>query len=210
MAIPIRGLSQFKSALRGGGARPNLFEVELPASIPIITNQYEPAARWSQDEQLISKFLCKAAALPGSISAPVEIPFRGRTFKVIGDRSFDTWTVTVINDENFAIRKAMEGWMQAMNQYSDHCGLTEPASYMRDAKVFQLGKKAPGTQCTPERGSSTNNVNLGGRGTANVLMEYRLIDIFPTNVAPIDLSYDSENTVEEFTVEFQINYAYPV
>ena len=199
MAIPIRGLSQFKSKLDGGGARSNLFEVVLPGNIPT-----DPQGRgdWSTDTQDEFRFLCKSAALPASTSSPIEVPFRGRTFKVSGDRSFDPWTITVINDEDFAIRKVMEGWMQAMNQYSDHCGMTNPADYMVNGDIYQLGRKPPGAECSPELGT-------GSGGNANILAQYRMIDIFPTNVSAIDVSSDSENTIEEFTVEFQINFFYP-
>lgn len=196
MAIPIRGLSQFKSALTGGGARPNLFEVVLPAGIPV---DPQGLGRWSSDVQLKNRFLCKSAALPASNSAAIEIPFRGRTFKVSGDRSFDTWTVTMINDEDFQLRRVMEGWMQALNQYSDHSGLTNPVDYMRDAQVFQLG-----------RGKVTEERGQGSGGDANIIAQYYMQDIFPTNVSAIDLSYESENQIEEFTVEFQVNFFYPV
>lgn len=201
MAIPIRGLSQFKSRLDGGGARSNLFEVVLPQNIPI-----DPQGRgdWNTDTQEEFRFLCKAATLPASTSSPIEVPFRGRTFKVSGDRSFDPWTITVINDEDFAIRKVMEGWMQAMNQYSDHCGLSNPQDYMVSGDIYQLGRKPPGANCSPELGTGSDGA------PANILAQYRMIDIFPTNVSAIDVSYDSANTIEEFTVEFQINFFYPV
>ena len=194
MAIPIRGLSQFKTALSGGGARPNLFEVRLPDDFPA-----DPQGFRISDFGRRSRFMCKAASLPASIASPIEVPFRGRTLKVSGDRQFESWTVTIINDEDFEIRRAMEGWMQALNQYSDHSGLTEPASYMRDAQVFQLG-----------RGKVNVEAGQGSGGNANILAQYHFQDIYPTNVGPIDLSYDSENTIEEYTVEFQVQFWYPV
>ena len=101
-------ISKFKSVMKGGGARPNLFEVVL-TEIP-------GGGEFDADEFSI---LCKAAALPASNVASIDVPFRGRIFKVAGDRTFDTWTVTVINDEDFKIRKAMETWMQYIAQYED-------------------------------------------------------------------------------------------
>lgn len=196
MAIPIRGLSQFKAALNGGGARPNLFEVALPAGIP---PDPQGLGRWDSGVQLKNRFLCKAAQLPASISSPIEVPFRGRTFKVSGDRTFESWTVVMINDEDFQMRRVMEGWMQALNQYSDHSGLTEPVTYMRDAQVFQLG-----------RGKVTQESGQGSGGDANIIAQYHFQDIYPTNVGPIELSYDSSNTIEEFSVEFQVQFWYPV
>jgi len=98
-------IQDFKKALIGGGARPNLFEV----AIPTLPNGVDFGGTEGQDN---FSMLCKAAALPASNIASIDVPFRGRIMKVAGDRTFDTWTVTVINDENFAIRNAMEIWMQ--------------------------------------------------------------------------------------------------
>ena len=93
-------ISAFKSALRGGGARPNLFEVTIPS----------PPSGVNLTENF--PILCKAAALPASNIGSIDVPYRGRIFKVAGDRTFDTWTVTIINDQEFEIRDAMELWMQ--------------------------------------------------------------------------------------------------
>ena len=87
-SIPLRKVQDFKSRISGGGARPNLFEVELafPTAVSI-------------DNDILSKarFLVKAAALPASTVSPIEIPFRGRILKIAGDRTFETWTITVMN-----------------------------------------------------------------------------------------------------------------
>ena len=99
---PLRKITDFKSKLTGGGARSNLFEVVL--SFPDIAKP---------DSVVLEKtrFLVKAANLPASNIAPIDVPFRGRILKVAGDRSFDTWSITVINDTDFAIRSAFENWM---------------------------------------------------------------------------------------------------
>ena len=118
--IPLRKISDFKSRLSGGGARPNLFEVELA---------FPDAVAIANDVLQKSRFLVKAAALPASTIAPVEIPFRGRILKVAGDRTFETWTITVINDTDFVIRSAMEKWMNVINKLEDATGLTDPDEY---------------------------------------------------------------------------------
>ena len=174
-------ISQFKSQLIGGGARPNLFEVELttlPAGIA-----------WPADN---FRYMCKAAQLPASVIANIDIPFRGRIFKVAGDRTIEPWSITIINDEDFRIRKAMEEWVNLIAKLENNLGATDPSAYMVNAKVFQLG-----------RGSSpSSQTNAGDRNA--VLREYEFIDIFPTNVSSIDLSYDSSDTIEEFVVDFQV------
>jgi len=178
---PNQTISNFKTAMTGGGARPNLFEVEittLPSGIA-----------WDAAD---FKFLCKAAQLPGQTIGAIEVPFRGRTFKVAGDRSIDPWTVTIINDEDFKYRNAFESWSQLIAKLDTNIGATLPDAYMKNAKVYQLGRGS--------RASSTDNT-----GTENVVLkEYEFIDIFPTSISPIDLSYDSSGAIEEFTVEFQV------
>lgn len=170
---PLRKITDFKSKLSGGGARANLFEVVLsfPASASTDTNTLDKI-----------RLLVKAAALPASTIGPVNVPFRGRILKIAGDRTFESWTVTVINDTDFAIRSAFEKWINSINRVSDATGVTDPAAYQADAFVYQL-----------DRDGST-------------LRAYHMYDIFPTNVAAISLSYETTDAVEEFTCEFQVQW----
>jgi hypothetical protein len=129
---------------------------------------------------------------------PIDVPFRGRTLKVAGDRTFDPWTVTIINDENFRLRTAFEKWMNHINKLENATGATDPNSYMVDAYVYQLG-----------RGSSkesTSNFSDANGGPLTPLRTYKFYQIFPTNVSQIDLSYDTADDIETYTVEFQILY----
>lgn len=189
----LKTISQFKSRLAGGGARPNLFEVHIP-SFPTAAN--EAGADWTSEAQEDFRFLCKAAALPASNNGVIDVPFRGRILKVAGDRTFDTWTVTVINDEDFVIRTQFEYWMNAINKLTNNSGATNPDSYMVDAHVSQLGRGQ-------FKEATTNNPNTSDQ---TPLRTYTFKDIFPTNISQIDLSYDTGDTIEEFTVEFQVNY----
>jgi len=198
----IKNISAFKSRLAGGGARPNLFEVSIddfPAEISSV---------WDNDAKLDFRFMCKAAALPASNIAAVDVPFRGRILKVSGDRTFDTWTVTVINDEDFKIRHAFEAWMNLLSKLDNATGATNPTSYMKDAWVYQLGRsdQANGTKVIDRIDAAGPGGTPTGGGQATVLRSYKMYDIFPTNVSAIDLSYDSSDTLEEFTVEFQVQY----
>lgn len=194
--IPTRNISQFKSKLIGGGARPNLFEVSITFPSTVNQNIQNDGGTGFDAENF--RFLCKAAALPTSSVASIAVPFRGRQLQVAGDRTFEPWTVTVINDENFGHRRSFEAWMQNIAQYSDHSGLTNPSDYMGQATVYQLGRTAAGQQ-----GEGTTS------GPANILAQYKFVDIFPTTVSEIALSYDSADTIEEFTVEFQLQYFFP-
>jgi len=194
--IPTRNISQFKSKMIGSGARPNLFEVDV--TFPAGVNLAVQGDGTGQFDKENFRFLCKAAALPASTITPIPVPFRGRELKVAGDRTIDVWTVSVINDENFIHRRAFEAWMQNIAQYGDHSGLTDPNDYMGNAIVYQLGRSPSNTQ-----GNNTTGED------ANILAQYRFIDIFPTAISEIGLSYDQSNTIEEFTVEFQVQYWFP-
>tara|TARA_Y100001970_G_C14160695_1_gene818371 strand:- start:778 stop:1404 length:627 start_codon:yes stop_codon:yes gene_type:complete len=183
-----RTLDTFKSKLLGGGVRPNFFEVEINfPDLAIDPNDISDKLR----------FLVKGANLPASIVTPIAVPFRGRELKIAGERSFDTWTVTVINDSNFSIRDAMEKWMNIINKTSDNSGVVDPTVYQQEAYVYQLGR-------APILGPTTAPATSAE--TVPILRSYHMHGVFPTNVSSIDLSYDSNNVIEEFSVEFQVQW----
>ena len=168
--MAVLGVDDFKAKLRGGGARANLFKATL--NFP---------AYAGGDVELTS-FLCEAGQLPASTISPIEVPFRGRRLKIAGDRTFDVWNVTIINDTDFKIRNSIERWMNGICGHSTNAGLTNPVDYVADLLIEQLDRD----------GSSLKTYNFRG--------------CFPTNMAAIDLAYSSENEIERFTVEFQIQY----
>ena len=184
-----RTLDAFKGKMVGGGARPNLFECELffpDEAIPVNSSKDEIADK--------SRFLVKAAQLPASNVAPILIPFRGRNLKIAGDRTFEPWTITVINDVDFKIRTAFERWMNLINKHEDNAGLTDPTAYQKDLFVRQLGR------ASLEGGTPTSASQLP------VLKMYKFHGTFPTNISDIALSYDSSDTIEEFSVELQVQW----
>ena len=169
---PLRTISDFKSKLTGGGARANLFEVVLT---------FPDLAQPPTDVLDKSRFLVKAARLPASNIQQIDVPFRGRILKIAGDRTFDSWSITVINDTDFAIRSAFERWMNVINRLSDNTGVVNPADYQADCYVYQLDRDG------------------------QALRSYRFFDTFPTQVGPIELSYEATG-IQEFTVELQVQY----
>ena len=186
-----RTLSQFKSKLAGGGARPNLFEVSIPTFPTAIAEAWSPG---DDNENGMFKFLAKATSLPASNLGNIEIPFRGRTLKVAGDRTFDDWTVTIINDEDFKLRTAFERWSNVISRLDDATGVTNPSSYMTDGFVQQLGRGA------------TANTGTNDGGESSVLRTYKFFDIFPITVGEIAVSYDTTDALEEFDVTFRYQY----
>ena len=183
-----RTLDTFKSKLLGGGVRPNFFEVELKfPTLGIDDNDVSDRTR----------FLVKGANLPASIIAPISVPFRGRELKIAGERSFDSWTITVINDSNFVLRDAFEKWANIINKVSDNAGEVDPTVYQQEAYVHQLGR-APIT--------NQAGVPATSGATVPILRSYHFHGVFPTNVSSIELSYDQNNVIEEFSVEFQVQW----
>ena len=168
--MAILGVDDMKAKLIGGGARPNLFKVTM-AFPSYVTANVE-----------LASYMCKATSMPASQIAAIEVPFRGRQLKVAGDRTFDPWSVTIINDTDFNVRNSFEQWMNGINQHKANTGLTQPSSYMADMIVEQLDKD----------GTVEKTYNI--RGT------------FPTNLGAIELNYESENAIEEFEVELQVQY----
>ena len=175
-------ISNFKSQLRSGGARPNLFEVDVTCP-----------TGWVDEAQQEFKFLCKATSMPTQTVGSVDVPFRGRILKVAGDRTFEPWSVTVINDESFDIRQSFEQWQELINGITSGSGNVAPASYMSQGTIRQLGRTDIGTR----------EVNAKDTG---VLYTYTVRDIWPSEIGSIDLSYESSDAIEEFTVTFQVNY----
>jgi hypothetical protein len=181
-----RTIYDFKTRLTGGGARANLFECEL--TFPdALKNDIDAAAA---DH---FRFLIKTAALPASNLTTIAVPFRGRTLKIAGDRTFDTWNITVLNDTNFILRNAFEKWSNYINRHDDNSGVITPSLYQREITVHQLS-----------RGVVDNSTV----GTQNIpiLKSYKLYGCYPSAVDAIPLSYDTTDTIEEFGVTFEVQW----
>lgn len=154
-------ISTFKGQFTSG-ARPNLFSVtiaELGGSL---------------------EFLAKATTMPASTMGQIEVPFKGRQLKVAGNRTFADWTITVINDVDFNIRRAVEDWSNRINGHQSNLGPVSIAEYMRDAKVEQLDQ------------------------TGAVIYTYEFKDIWPAEIGEIDLAFDNNDAIEEFTITFSV------
>jgi len=126
------------------------------------------------------EFLCKATSLPSSTMGQIDVPYKGRQLKVAGNRTYADWVVTILNDTNFNIRRAAEFWQQQINGAASNIGATSVSDYMRDAVVQQLDQ------------------------AGSVLYTYMFKDIWPTEIGEIELAYDTNDTIEEFTITFAI------
>ena len=182
-----RTIDSFKSRLVQGGARPNLFEVEMnfPTGVGI----------FDEIGDISYRMLIKGAQLPASNIAEVIVPFRGRQLKVAGDKRFDPWTITVINDGDFKLREAFEKWSNYIIKVSDGSGTINPSDYFSDWVVTQLGRSefvsGPGNQNTTP---------------LPVKRAYKMCGCWPSSVGAIELSYDSADVIEEFQVTLQVQW----
>jgi hypothetical protein len=166
-------IQDFKSNMIGGGARNNQFMVQL--SFPSYVTLGAVAGQRAQ-------FLCKAAQLPASTIADVPVQYRGREVHFAGERNFQPWVVTLLNDTTFGVRNALEAWQGGIQEYSLTTGRITPSEYQVDMSVYQLDRNGA------------------------ILKQYDFKDAYPTTISTIQLSYDQPNTIEEFEVEFVYNY----
>ena len=169
-------VAEFRANMVGDGARPNLFSVSLV--FPTVAANGTAAGQKTT-------FMAKSAQLPGSTVGTVPVFYFGRELKFAGNRTFTDWTLQIINDEDFAIRNALESWMNAINSHTSNVrdgGAVAPSSYTVDAIVTQYGK------------------------TGNELKSYKFVGLFPLDIAPIDLDWGSNDVIEEFSATFAFQY----
>jgi len=173
-------ISAFKAnGLVYGGARPSQFQVfmSVPASLGV-------------DNVSVEKFrwVCKGAELPASTVGKIPVPYFGRTINEAGDRVFSDWSVSVMNDEDFAVRGLFEAWSNAINRLESN--VRDPAlgagQYKVDLEVLQYSKD-------------------GG-----VIRSYQMIGAYPTDVGAISLGWDQRDAIEEFSVTFAYDYWLPL
>jgi len=170
-------VNEFRSNLIGDGARPNLFSVTL--TFPSFVNNGSAAGQKTT-------FMAKASQLPGSSIGSIPMYYFGREMKFAGNRTFADWSLQIINDEDFLIRNALEEWSNGINSHVSNIraagGSTSPSAYTVDAVVTQYGK------------------------TGDILKTYNFIGMFPVDIAPIDLSWQDNDAIEEYGVTFSYQY----
>jgi|TARA_B100001094_G_C18084831_1_gene747194 hypothetical protein len=189
--MALRGtIDDFKASVVNDFARPNLFQVDLnfPATLGI-----------SSDLSTFGNFTVRAANLPASQIGVVEVPFRGRVLKIAGDRTFEPWTITVMNDSGFNMRNAFEMWansIQAANENFTAAGTlgdaTDSTGYFADMLVHQLSRDIKSDSESPK-----------------ITKSYKFYNVFPSNISAIDLDFGNNDAIEEFTVELQVQYWAP-
>lgn len=189
-------INEFKTnGLNLGGARPTLFEVIIP-SFPLISTAAGFAPGVSTAEKV--SLMAKAASLPASIVSEIDVGYMGRKIKVVGDRIFPNWSITVYNDEDFLVRNLFEDWHEILNSRQPNLltratpasgashGATDPQNYKRDLTVYQLSK------------------------AGHAKKVYTMVGAFPVSVSAIDLDFDATNQIETFQVEFAYDYWEPL
>ena len=169
-------VAEFRANMVGDGARPNLFQVTLV--FPTIASNGAAAGQKTT-------FMAKSAQLPGSTVNQLPLYYFGREIKFSGNRTFTDWTLTIINDEDFLIRNSLESWMNALNSHAGNVrsgNAINPSSYSVDATVTQFGK------------------------SGEALKSYKFVGMFPVDIAPIDLDWQTNDTIEEYSTTFAFQY----
>jgi len=165
-------VNEIRSQLTLGGARNSLFQV-----------QFQNPANGAGDLKV--PFMVRTAQIPSSDLGIIEVPYFGRKIKLAGDRTFADWTVTVINDEDFAIRNALEQWSNQINSLQGNLRTfsgAAPSLYKANAEVTHFSK------------------------TGVPIRTYKFNGIFPQTISTIDVDWNATDSIEEFTVTFQYDY----
>jgi len=165
-------INDFKARLAGGGARANQFKVTMPF----------PGFSAVGGETSDLAFLCQSTSIPGQTIGSIAVPFRGRVLQIAGDRTFNPWSMTIMNDTDFKLYRAFERWLNGINNMTDNEGMTNPVDYQVDVFIDHLDRN----------------------GTT--LKKYTLRGAFPTTISDIDLSYTDNNSIETFTASLTYQY----
>ena len=163
-------VDDFKSKLVGGGARPNLFRATI--NFP----------SYAGGDSELTSFMCKAAQLPSSVIAQIDVPFRGRQLKIAGDRTFENWNITVIQESSMEVRNSFERWLNGINEHVNGTGLVNPVDYQADMLVEQLDRND------------------------NVIKSVNIRGAFPVNLGAVELSYETTDALAEYTIEWAYQY----
>ena len=179
-------------------ARPNLFQVSIylpktqlaplqPVNDAVVASTQDTEGQGTTSLDELTQFMVKAASFPASTIGVVEVPFRGRQLKIAGDRTYEPWSVTVLNDEGFTIRQQMETWAQTIQEYKiNGSSAQSTGEYMGRAIVDQLSRDG------------------------EIIKQATLEGIWPSNISALDLDWGTNDTPEEYTVEFQVQYWLPI
>lgn len=161
-------INKFKQYL-GYGVRQNLYKVEL--AFPNISGI-------SSDLTEKFTFLCKSAQQPSATIGKIEVPYMGRVVPIPGDRTFDEYAVTVLNDAKYDLRNAFEVWHNAIDQFEEHAPKNEYDDLMVEMKFHQLDRNK------------------------KVIKTYTFVGAWPLSVGSIDVGSDTNDSIEEFEVNF--------
>ena len=168
-------VNTFRGELKQGGARPSLFEIQL----------FQPQGGTLNGGDLINKspFMVRAGQIPSSTLGTLIVPYFGRQIKLAGNRTFEDWTVTIMNDEDFKLRNAVENWSHRINQHSENLNAygVNPNRYKAQALVRQYSKEG------------------------NVIQTYKFDGLYPVSISTIELAWESE-AIEEFTVTWAYDW----
>lgn len=165
-------INELRSGLVYGGARPNRFQV-----------QFRNPANGVADIKV--PLMVEATSIPDMSIGSIGVPYQGRIFKVAGDRAFSDWQVTILNDEDYAIRNALEEWQNKINSLQGNVrnfNTASPAEYKSTAYVTHYGIKG------------------------NIIRVYKIDGIYPTSLSGMNLDWAENDSLQKYTVNFNVDW----
>lgn len=185
-------IQTFKSAFADGGARPTFYDVQV--TFPAVADAPDIPGADGGAAAAMLKFTAVGASLPESRLGTIEIPYFGRTIKVEGNKVYPDWTISVINDEGFTVRSALEAWHDKIDSITGNLMAVDFANgnYKASALVTQYSK--------------LGQTAVAGANEGNIIRTYELVGMFPTLIGDIRLGYDRVNALEDYTVTFALDW----
>jgi len=185
----------FKMAAIDGFARPNLFKVTIHSPFLSFFGESAPGTG-AKPPPGVLPFVCRAASVPPSTTGIIELPYQGRKIKIAGDRTYAEWVITIMNNESYDLRERFERWSDAINAHELN---------VRDAQYYNITSGA-GAEGTYKWDGEIYHTDKSG----NVISAYKMVGCFPSEISAMDMAWDTNDTIQEFTVTLQYDYVIPL
>jgi hypothetical protein len=178
-------ISDFTASMKFGGARPHLFQVEMALPVALLSISQVAFTR-----DLPVK--ATTTQIPASTVEPIPVAYQGRFVNFSGNRTYQPWTVEILNDEDFGVYDAFTSWLAALNDPILNVRMpalsSEPSTYKSMATIMQYGQD----------------------GGIAPIKTWEVLGIFPINVSEIQLAWEQTNQIERFAVTFAVDAVVPI
>lgn len=136
-------------------------------------------SQWVANER--QRFLVKSSTLPAATVTPAEVNWQGNAYKIGTTQEFAEHTVTYSVDIDDSIRRQYEKWVHYIHNPETNLH-GNPSEYMVDVELEHISHT-----------------------TGDLLMKYKLVKAWPSNLGEMTLDYASKETAT-FDVTFTYQY----